>query len=91
MKIQLAAKFQKKTDGRLSRISPDIRTDARTDRRTDATENNGPSPINRGTLRTTPDELKKSIPTQNFLIPHQTVLYTGVNHYGVRLWTKLYV
>ena len=49
MKIQLAAKFQKKTDGRLSRISPDTRTDARTHARTDATENNGPSPINRGT------------------------------------------
>ena len=27
-----------------------------------------------------PDELKKSILTQNFLIPHQTVLYAGVNH-----------
>ena len=31
MKIQLAAKFQKKTDGRLSGNSPDRRTDGRTD------------------------------------------------------------
>ena len=36
MKIQLAAKFQKKIDGRLSRISPDTRTEARTDGRTEA-------------------------------------------------------
>ena len=34
MKIQLAAKFQKKTDGQLSGISPDRRTDERTDGRT---------------------------------------------------------
>ena len=33
MKIQIAAKFQKKADGRLSRISPDTRMDARTDGR----------------------------------------------------------
>ena len=42
MKIQLGAKFQKKVmDG-----YPAI---VRTDGRTDATENNSPSPINRGT------------------------------------------
>ena len=30
MKIQLVAKFEKKTDGLLSRISPNIRTNGRT-------------------------------------------------------------
>ena len=44
MKIQLGAKFQKEVmDG-----YPAI---VRTDARTDATENNSPSPINRGTKK----------------------------------------
>ena len=42
MKIQLAAKFQKK-------LMDSYHTLVRTHARTDATENNGPSPINRGT------------------------------------------
>ena len=42
MKIQLAAKFQKK-------LMDGYRALVRTHARTDATENNGPSPINRGT------------------------------------------
>ena len=45
MKIQLAAKFQKKLmDGYRALV----RTHGCRDARTDATENNGPSPINRG-------------------------------------------
>ena len=45
-KIQLLAKFQKKVMDGYPAI---VRTDGRTHGRTDATENNSPSPINRGT------------------------------------------
>ena len=51
MKIQLGAKFQKKLmDGYRVSLAL-VRTHGRTHRRTDATENNGPSPINRGTKK----------------------------------------
>ena len=46
MKIQLAAKFEKNLMDGYPAI---VRTHARTDGRTHATENNSPSPINRGT------------------------------------------
>ena len=48
MKIQLAAKFEKNLMDGYPAI---VRTHARTDGRTHATENNSPSPINRGTKK----------------------------------------
>ena len=65
MKIELAAKFEKNLMDGYPAI---VRTHARTDARTHATENNGPSPINRGTkIRATqygPEITYSEIPNQ---------------------------